>query len=212
MSLNLDSLVKSDSKESSSNKEGTEANSIANEIATLRAQLFKKGTQEYASKGHEDKRDSTAITASTKGSRKAKPCVPSAKGGRNKAEVLKRGAVFGEGTHFNDKPGKPLKKTPGKATSSTLITSVIRIKIKLLHRITEMQGAIMALLDHCLINLQEKDKSAHLLSGDNSEEAFRANDLSKDFTDFYNKWGLWEERTQAFLNTIPKGKSRAFLA
>ncbi len=120
--------MKSDSLESSSNEEDTEANSIVNEIATLRVQLFKGGTQESASKGHEDGHDSTAITASTKGSRKAKPWVPIAKGGGNKAEVLKRGGVFVEGTHFNDKPGKPLKKTPGKATSSTLIMSVIQIK------------------------------------------------------------------------------------
>jgi hypothetical protein len=124
MSLNLDSLAKSDSKESLSNKEDTEADSIANEIATLRAQLFKGDMQESASEGHEDKHDSTAITASTKGSKKAKPWLPIAKGGGNKAEVPKRGAVFAEGNHFSDKPGKPLKKTPGKATSSTLIMSV----------------------------------------------------------------------------------------
>jgi hypothetical protein len=70
MSLNLDSLVKSNSKESSSNEEGTEADSIANEISTLRAQLFKGGTHETASKGHEDGHNSTAISVSTKGSRK----------------------------------------------------------------------------------------------------------------------------------------------
>jgi hypothetical protein len=75
MSLNLDSLAKSDSKESSPNEECMEANSTVNEIATLRAQLFKGGMQETASEGHEDGRNSTAIavTVSTKGSRKAKP-------------------------------------------------------------------------------------------------------------------------------------------
>jgi hypothetical protein len=138
--------------------------------------------------------------------------VPIAKGGSSKAEVPKRGAIFAEGTHFNKKPGKLLKKTRGKANSSTLLTSVIRIKIKLSHGVTEVRGAITALLDHCLITLQERDKRAHLLSQDKSEEAFWAKDLPQDFTDFYNKWGLWEERMQAFLNTIPKGKSQAFLA
>jgi hypothetical protein len=142
MSLNLDSLVKSDSKEFSSNKEDTEADSIANEITTLRAQLFKGGTQETASKGHKDRCNSTAITASTKDSRKAKPRVPIAKRGCTEAEVPKRGAVFVEGTHFNNKPGKPLKKKPGKATLSTLTTSVIQIKIKLLNRVMEVQGTI----------------------------------------------------------------------
>jgi hypothetical protein len=138
MSLNLDSLVKSDPNEASFDEEGTDANSIANKISTLRAQLFKRGMQDTASKGHEDGNGSTAITASTKGNRKAKPWVPIAKGGSAEAEVPKRGAVFAEGTHFNKKLGKPLKKTPGKATSSTLITSVIRMKIKLLHRVTEV--------------------------------------------------------------------------
>jgi hypothetical protein len=118
--------------------------------------------QETASEGHEGGRNSTAITASTNGSRKAKPWVPIAKGGCNEAEVPKHGAVFAEGTHFNDKPGKPRKKMPGKVTLSTLITSVIQIRIKLLHEVTEVQGAIMALLDHCLITLQERDKSARL--------------------------------------------------
>jgi hypothetical protein len=42
----------------------------------------------------------------------------------------------------------------------------------------------MALLDHCLITPQERDKSARLLSRDKSEEAFRAKDLLQDFTDF----------------------------
>jgi hypothetical protein len=69
----------------------------------------------------------------------------------------------------------------------------------------------MALIDRCLFILQERDKSAHLLSRDKSEEAFWVKDLPQDFTDFYDKWGLWEERTQAFLNTIPEGKSQAIL-
>jgi hypothetical protein len=69
----------------------------------------------------------------------------------------------------------------------------------------------MALLDHCFNTLQERDKSACLLSRDKSEEEFRAKDLPQDFTDFYDRWGPWEERMQAFLNTIPKCKSRAFL-
>jgi hypothetical protein len=51
----------------------------------------------------------------------------------------------------------------------------------------------MASLDHCLITLQERDKGARLLSRDKSEEAFWAKDLPQDFTNFYNKWGLWEE-------------------
>jgi hypothetical protein len=45
-----------------------------------------------------------------------------------------------------------------------------------------------------------------------NEEAFKAKDLPQDFTDFYDEWGLWDDRTQSFLNTIPEGKSRSFSA
>ncbi len=70
----------------------------------------------------------------------------------------------------------------------------------------------MALLDYCLTTLQERDKYPRLLSHNKKEEAFKAKDLPQDFTDFYDEWGLWDKRTQAFLNTIPEGKSRSFSA
>ena len=70
----------------------------------------------------------------------------------------------------------------------------------------------MALLDYCLATLQERDKHAKLLSRNKKEEAFKAKDLPQDFTDFYDEWGLWDDRTQSFLNTIPEGKSISFSA
>jgi hypothetical protein len=124
----------------------------------------------------------------------------------------KRGTVFIEGTQFNNKPSKPAKKIPGKTNSSNLFTSVIRIKRKLFHGVPEVQTTIMVLLDYCLTTLQERDKYARLLSRNKKEEVFKAKDLPQDFTDFYDEWGLWDERTQAFLNTIPEGKSRLFSA
>jgi hypothetical protein len=89
---------------------------------------------------------------------------------------------------------------------------VICIKVKLFHGVPEVQTAIMALLDYCLTTLQERDKHARLLSCNKKEEAFKAKDLPRDFTNFYDEWGLWDEQTQAFLNTIPEGKSRSFSA
>ncbi len=127
------------------------------------------------------------------------------------AEVTKRGAVFAEGTQFNEKQYKPMKKTPSKVDSN-LFTCVICIKIKLFHGVPEVQAAIMALLDYYLSTLQERDKHARLLSRNKNEEAFKAKDPPQDFTDFYDKWGLWDDRTQSFLNTIPEGKSRSFSA
>jgi hypothetical protein len=82
-----------------------------------------------------------------------------------------RGGICGRNP-FQQKPGKPLKKIPRKAISSTLLTSVIRIKIKLLHGVTEVQGAIMALLDHCLITLQERDKAPVSSAGTNLRRCF----------------------------------------
>jgi hypothetical protein len=34
--------------------------------------------------------------------------------------------------------------------------------------------------------------------------------LSRNFTDFYNKWGKWDETVHTFLNAIPADKSRSF--
>ncbi len=70
----------------------------------------------------------------------------------------------------------------------------------------------MALLDYYLAMLQERDKHARLLSHNKKEEAFKAKDLPQDFTDFYDEWGLWDDRMQSFLNIIPEGKSRLFSA
>jgi hypothetical protein len=127
------------------------------------------------------------------------------------AEVTKRSAIFAEGTQFNKKQHKPAKKTPGKGESNLFI-SIICIRIKLFHGVPEVQAAIMALLDYCLATLQERDKHARLLSRNKKEDAFKAKDLPHNFTDFYNEWGLWDDRMQSFLNTIPEGKSRSFSA
>jgi hypothetical protein len=82
-----------------------------------------------------------------------------------------RGGICGRNP-FQQKTRETTEEDSREATSSTLITSVIQIKIKLLHGVMEVQGTIMALLDNCLITLQEREKSTRLLSQDKSEEAF----------------------------------------
>jgi hypothetical protein len=211
MSLDL-ATAKSDpsSGESSAEESKGGNDSIKAHIAAVQANLFKGLTQDSAEQPEEDP-GLTVKSGKKKG--KGASWVHVAKVlATPSAQAAKRGANFAEGTQFNEKQHKPVKKTPRKQGESELFTSVIRIKIKLFHGVPEVQAAIIALLDYCLTTLQERDKHAQLLSRNKNKEAFRAKDFPQDFTDFYDEWGLWDDRTQSFLNTIPEGKSRSFSA
>ncbi len=159
MSLHLDSLVKSEPKELSSNKDG---DSMKKSIKAVRARLFKGGMQDSAEL--EEEFESTAKSGKKKKTKKTS-WVHVAKAGATPATAeAKRSAVFAEGIQFNDKPSKPAKKTPGKTGNSNLFTSVIRIKIKLFNGVPEVQTAIMTLLDYCLTTLQQRGKHPRFLS------------------------------------------------
>ncbi len=208
MSLGLGTAKSDPSSESSAKESRGGNNSIKASIAAMQANLFKGLAQDSAEL--EEEPNSTAKLRKKKG--KCAPWVHVAKAAATPlAEETKQSAIFAEGAQLNEKQHKPAKKTPGKGESNLFI-SVICIKIKLFHGVLEVQAAIMALLDYCLATLQERDKHARLLSRNKKEEAFKAKDLPQDFTDFYNEWGLWDNRTQSFLNTIPEGKSRFFSA
>jgi hypothetical protein len=126
MSLPLGGSVKSDPKESSSDKDGADNNSIKTSIAALRARLFQGGLQDSTELEEEPK--STAKSGNKKKTKQTS-WVHVAKAGATPAAVeTKRGAVFAEGTQFNDKPSKPAKKTPCKTNVSNLFTCVICIK------------------------------------------------------------------------------------
>jgi hypothetical protein len=156
MSLGLGSTTKSDPSEISSNKEGVDNNSIKASIAAVQANLFKGHMQNSAES--EEEPDPTAKSGKKKAI--STSWVHAAKAGATpSAEETKQGAVFAAGTQFNEKQNKPAKKTPGKL-DLTLFTSVIRIKIHLFDGVPEVQAAIMALLDYCLLMLQERDKHA----------------------------------------------------
>ena len=70
----------------------------------------------------------------------------------------------------------------------------------------------MGLLAHCLAVLQERDKTACILNRKKTLEVRRVSDLPRDFTDFYNDWGLWDEDIKMFLNTIKDKGQRSFTA
>jgi hypothetical protein len=66
------------------------------------------------------------------------------------------------------------------------------------------------MMDHCLSILHERNKKACFVNKKKSLEAYKATDFPRDFTDFYNKWGIQDEMVHTFLNTIPADKLRSF--
>jgi hypothetical protein len=66
------------------------------------------------------------------------------------------------------------------------------------------------MMDHCLTILHKRNKRACFLNKKKLLKAYKAMDLPRDFTDFYNDWGKWDKMVRAFLNTIPADKSRSF--
>jgi hypothetical protein len=66
------------------------------------------------------------------------------------------------------------------------------------------------MMDYSLSILHERNKKAHFVNKKKSLEAYKAMDFPCNFTDFYNKWGKWDETVRAFLNTIPADKLTSF--
>jgi hypothetical protein len=58
--------------------------------------------------------------------------------------------------------------------------------------------SIMGMINHSLAIMHERDKKACYLNRTKSLEASKATDFPKDFTDFYDGWGVWDERIKAF--------------
>jgi hypothetical protein len=137
MSLGL-STAKSDPSESSAKEDCGDNNSIKASIAAVRANLFKGLTQDSA----EPEEEINPTTKSEKKKGKRTSWVHVAKAGATlSVEVTKRGAVFAEGTQFNEKQYKPMKKTPSKVDLN-LFTCVICVKLKLFHGVPKVQAAI----------------------------------------------------------------------
>jgi hypothetical protein len=69
---------------------------------------------------------------------------------------------------------------------------------------------MIGMIDHCLTSLHKQDKRACFVNKKSLLEAYKVTDFPRDFTDFYNNWGKWNEPVRAFLNTIPANKSCSF--
>jgi hypothetical protein len=89
---------------------------------------------------------------------------------------------------------------------------IIRIKLKLTNGHKNVPESIMEMINHSLSILQERDKKACFLNRKKSLEAIKPMDFPKDFTDFYDDLGVWDEWLKGFANNIPTDKSRSFSA
>jgi hypothetical protein len=103
-------------------------------------------------------------------------------------------------------------KTPGKEGVALVLVqeSVVKVHLKIFHGVGDVQEAMMGMLDHCLAILHERDKMACFLNGKKTLEAHKATDFLRDFTDFYDNWGKWDQPIKSFLDTIPVNKSHSF--
>ncbi len=203
-----ESKMKSNPKESNDEArsgDGEDKDSIGRAISGTRKNLFKVdktctpgGKEESGEKARKPKRWKPIPKAATT----ATPQGKAQTSGR-------KGAKFAEGTQFHEKVSTGgAKKTPGK--EGKMNNCIVRIKLKLMGRHKDIPASIMGMINHSLSILQERDKKACYLNRKKSLEASKATDFPKDFTDFFDDWGIWDEHIKAFANNIPMDKSRSF--
>ena len=174
--LEIESLgvIEIDGEEGASMEEDDQ-DSIAMAISSARKALF-------------------ASASGTKSSRSNKSWKPiTAKDTSTQDAVASRSATFAAETVFHERAPTP---TDGDKTTSKTNECVVRMRFKL--QPCNVQETLIGLLAHCLSVLQERDKSACVLNRRKTLEARRVSDLPRDFTDFYDKWGLWDEDSAAF--------------
>jgi len=174
-------------EDASSEKE--DQDSIARAISSARKELF-------------------ASASGTKLSQSNKPWRPiNPKDTSTQDAVVSRSATFAAKMVFHKRASTP---TDGDKTSSKTNKCVVRMQFKL--QPCDVQDTLLGMFGHCLLVLQEWDKSACILNRRKTLEARRVSDLPCDFTDFYDEWGLWEEDIRMFLNTIKDKGQRTFQA
>ena len=188
--LEVESLgvMEIDGEEDASSEKDDQDN-IARAISSARKELF-------------------ASASGTKLSRSNKPWRPIApKDTSMQDAVAIRSATFAAKTVFHERASTP---TDGDKMASKTNECVVHMQFKL--QPCNVQETIVDLLAQCLSVLQERDKSACILNRHKTLVARRVSDLPRDFTDFYDEWGLWEEDIRMFLNTIKDKGQRTFQA
>jgi hypothetical protein len=187
--LDIESLVIEIDNEEDASAEKDDQDSITRGISSARKELF--------------------VSASgTKSSRPNKAWQPiTSKDTQTQYAGASRGATFAAETVFHERSSTP---TDGDKTTLKTNDCTVRMRFKL--QPCNVQETLVGLLAHCLSVLQEREKSACVLNWRKTLEARRVSDLPRDFTDFYDEWGLWEEDIRMFLNTIKDKGQRTFEA
>jgi hypothetical protein len=117
---------------------------------------------------------------------------------------------FAADANFTTRETAPVKKTPAKEAATKVNECVVELQLKIFYGANDVQETVLGMMDHCLSILYEPNKKACFMNKKKSLEAYKATDYPLNFTDFYNKWGKWDETVHAFLNTILADKSRSF--
>ena len=169
--------------------ENDDHDSIARAISSARKELFASASSKKSSRSN----------------RPWKPIIP--RDTPTQDAEASRIATFAAETVFHQRPST---LTDGDKTPSKTNECVVRMRFKL--QSCDVQETLLGLIGHCLSVLQERDKSACILNRRKTLEAKRVADLPRDFTDFYDEWGLWEEDIRMFLNTIKDKGQRTFQA
>ncbi len=188
--LKVESLgvMEIDGKEDASS-EKDDQDSIARAISSARKELFVSGPGTKSSQSNKPWRPITSKHTSTQDA------------------VTSRSATFAAEMVYHERASTP---TDGDKTTLTTNDCVVRMQFKL--QPCDVQETLVGLLAHCLLVLQERDKSACILNRRKTLEERRVSDLPRDLTDFYDEWGLWEEDIRMFLNTIRDKGQRTFQA
>jgi hypothetical protein len=199
-SENSPSMAKSDPRESDGELQGD--SSLSDLIASTKKALFESRPAAE---------DNQTVTTN-----RNHKWVPINKTSGNKTEEVTtsgtgcKGASFAEGTIFGAKDA-PAKKTPAKDTHAKINDCVVKIKLKILHGVNDVQKMVIRIMDHCLTILHKRDERACFLNKKKLLKAHKATDFPRNFTDFYDDSGKWDKLVRAFLNTIPADKSRSFM-
>jgi hypothetical protein len=140
--------------EEDASSEKDDQDSIARAISSARKELF-------------------ASASGTKSSRSNKPWRPiNLKDTSTQDAVASRSATFAAETVFHKRASTP---TDSAKTSSKTNECVVRMRFKL--QPCDVQETLLGLLGHCLLVLQERDKSACILNRHKTLEARGVSDL-----------------------------------
>jgi hypothetical protein len=90
-----------------------------------------------------------------------------------------KGATFAVGTNFREQEAPTAKKTPAKKEETTAMMKecIAQVHVKILAGVADIQETVMGLLGHCLVILQERNKTACSVNVAKTLEAHKLTDF-----------------------------------